>query len=151
MCNGVVKRSAGILLYRRASPLEVLLVHPGGPWFAYKDEWGLPKGEYGHSEEPMAAAYREFEEETGFPAPTGDPLTLGEVTLKSGKVVVAWALEGDLDAQEVVSNTFTMYHRGRLEKFPEIDEARWFTVKEARKRIAPRQAPFLDRLVEALA
>jgi predicted NUDIX family NTP pyrophosphohydrolase len=145
-----VRRSAGILLYRREPLLQVLLVHPGGPFFANRDVWGIPKGEYGGAEEPIAAAYREFEEETGFPAPPGDPLPLGEVTQKGGKRVVAWALEGDLDADKVVSNTFQMPWRGRIQSFPEIDKAAWFTLREAAEKMSESQQPFLDRLLEQL-
>jgi predicted NUDIX family NTP pyrophosphohydrolase len=145
-----MRRSAGILLYRREPVLQVLLVHPGGPFFANNDVWGIPKGEYGSAEEPLAAAYREFEEETGFPAPPGEPLPLGEVTQKGGKRVVAWALEGDLDAEKVVSNTFQMPWRGRIQSFPEIDKAAWFTLREAAEKISESQQPFLDRLLEAL-
>jgi predicted NUDIX family NTP pyrophosphohydrolase len=145
-----MRRSAGILLYRREPLLQVLLVHPGGPFFTNKDVWGIPKGEYGTSEDPMDAAYREFEEETGFPAPPGDPLPLGEVTQRGGKRVVAWALEGDLDADKVVSNTFQMPWGGRLQSFPEIDKAEWFTLQAAREKMSEAQQAFLDRLLELL-
>jgi predicted NUDIX family NTP pyrophosphohydrolase len=146
-----VRRSAGILLFRRTSPqLEVLLVHPGGPFFAHRDVWGIPKGEYDGTEEPLDAAYREFEEETGFAAPEGEPLPLGEITQRGGKRVVAWALEGDLDAEKVVSNTFTMPWRGRIQAFPEIDEAAWFSLTEAAEKMSDSQQPFLERLVERL-
>ena len=145
-----MRRSAGILLFRREPMLQVLLVHPGGPFFVNKDVWGIPKGEYGGVEEPMAAAYREFEEETGFPAPGGDPLPLGEVTQRGGKRVVAWALEGDLDAEKVVSNTFSMPWRGRIQAFPEIDKAEWFTLQGARQKMSEAQQEFLDRLLEQL-
>jgi len=146
----MVRRSAGILLYRREPMLQVLLVHPGGPFFANKDVWGIPKGEYGSAEEPLDAAYREFEEETGFAAPTGAPLDLGEVTQRGGKRVVAWALEGDLDADKVVSNTFSMPWRGRIQAFPEIDKAEWFTLQDARLKMSEAQQEFLDRLLEKL-
>lgn len=145
-----MRRSAGILLYRRSDLLEVLLVHPGGPFFAHKDVWGIPKGEYGQAEEPLDAAYREFEEETGFPAPPGEPLPLGEVTQRGGKRVVAWALEGDLDADKVVSNTFLMPWKGRVQAFPEIDKAAWYTLEEAHDKISEAQQPFLSRLVDGL-
>ncbi|MDP9183815.1 MAG: NUDIX domain-containing protein [Actinomycetota bacterium] len=145
-----MKRSAGLLLYRRQPDLEVLLVHPGGPFFAGKDVWGIPKGEYGSAEEPLAAAYREFAEETGFPPPKGQPLPLGEVVQRSGKRVVAWALEGDLDASKLVSNTFAMPWRGRVQRFPEVDEGRWFGVDEARTRMSEAQAQFVDRLLDTL-
>lgn len=142
-----MKRSAGLLLYRRHSGLEVLLAHPGGPLFKHKDDWGVPKGEYDADEDPLVAAEREFAEELGCPAPLGPRLDLGEVRLRSGKRVVAWAVEGDLDAASCVSNTFFMLWHGRLREFPEIDEARWFTVAEAGHRMPERQLPFLERLV----
>ena len=145
-----MRRSAGVLLYRRIPHLEVLLVHPGGPYFAGKDTWGIPKGEYSLREEPLAAAYREFAEETGFSAPEGDPTPLGEVVQKGGKRVVAWALEGDLDVDKLVSNTFVMPWRGRIRAFPEVDEGRWFTVDEARTRMKQAQQAFLDRLLAVL-
>lgn len=145
-----MRRSAGLLLYKRQPELEVLLVHPGGPFFRGKDEWGIPKGEYLYGEEPLAAAYREFAEETGFPPPKGDPIPLGEVVQRGGKRVVAWALEGDLDVTRLVSNTFTMPWRGRFQEFPEVDEGRWFGLDEARERMKDTQQPFLDRLVQAL-
>ena len=145
-----MKRSAGILLYRRVPHLEVLLVHPGGPFFAGKDIWGIPKGEYGADEEPLAAAYREFAEETGFALPDHEPVPLGEVTQRSGKRVVAWAVEGDADADALVSNTFAMPWRGRVQRFPEVDEGRWFEVDEARRRMSSAQGEFLDRLLAVL-
>ena len=145
-----MRRSAGLLLYRRAPELEILLVHPGGPFFKNKDEWGIPKGEYFLTEEPLAAAYREFAEETGFPPPKGDPIPLGEVTQRGGKKVVAWALEGDLDVTKLVSNTFAMPWRGAIRHFPEVDEGRWFDVATARERMKDAQQPFLDRLLQVL-
>ena len=145
-----MRRSAGLLLYRQVVELEVLLVHPGGPFFRNKDEWGIPKGEYSYAEEPMAAAYREFAEETGFPPPKGDPIPLGEVTQRGGKVVVAWALEGDLDVTRLVSNTFAMPWRGAIRHFPEVDEGRWFGLDGARRRMKDPQQPCLDRLLASL-
>ena len=144
------KRSAGILLYRRTPLLEVLLAHPGGPLHARKDVWTLPKGEYDETEAPLEAALREYAEEIGHPAPSGEPLALGEITQKSGKRVVAFALEGDLDVATVASNTFSMVWAGRRQEFPEIDRAQWFDLTAARTKIMPAQAPFLDRLVEIL-
>src|SRR5437868_6997484 len=117
-----MRRSAGLLLYRRKPDLEVLLVHPGGPFFAGKDVWGIPKGELNSLEEPITAAYREFAEETGFPPPKGTPIPLGEVVQRGGKHVLAWALEGDVDVADLVSNTFRMPWRGRVQAFPEVDE-----------------------------
>lgn len=144
------RRSAGLLLFRRTAGLEVLLAHPGGPLHVHKDVWGVPKGEYAESEEPLAAAYREYGEEIGVAPPDGEPLPLGEITQKGGKHVVAWALEGDLDSREVQSNTFGMQWQGRWQEFPEIDRAEWFTIEQARRKIRPAQEPFLDRLQELL-
>jgi predicted NUDIX family NTP pyrophosphohydrolase len=147
----VVRRSAGLLLFRRGSGLEVLLAHPGGPLHANKDVWTVPKGEYGEDEKPLAAAFREFSEEIGVPVPAGEPTPLGEVTQKGGKRVVAWALEGDVDVTRVVSNLFGMTWQGRWQEFPEVDRAEWFDVPTARTKIMPAQEPFLDRLRDALA
>lgn len=143
------KRSAGLLLFRRTPLLQVLLAHPGGPRHAHKDVWGVPKGEYGEDEEPLAAAYREYAEEIGFPPPAGEPLALGEITQKGGKRVVAWALEGDLDPALVSSNLFGMQWQGSWQQFPEIDRADWFDLDAAARKIMPAQLPFLERL-EAL-
>jgi predicted NUDIX family NTP pyrophosphohydrolase len=150
----MAKRSSGILLHRGAgASLEVLLVHPGGPFWAKKDlgAWSIPKGEHDDAEEALDCALREFEEETGSRPDTGDLEDLGTVRQKSGKVVQAWALAGDLDADAVRSNTFTMEwppRSGRQSEFPEVDRAAWFSVAEARERINPAQAAFLDRLAE---
>jgi predicted NUDIX family NTP pyrophosphohydrolase len=152
----MAKRSAGILLHRRrGEDAEVLLVHPGGPFWAKKDlgAWTIPKGEHTEAEEPMACALREFAEETGTALPPGELLDLGEIRQKAGKIVRAWAAEGDLDAAAVVSNTFEMVwppRSGQLRSFPEIDRAGWFGLADARERILPAQAPFLDRLAELL-
>jgi predicted NUDIX family NTP pyrophosphohydrolase len=152
----VAKRSAGILLYRRtAGSPEVLLVHPGGPYWARKDlgAWSIPKGEHDDAEDPQACALREFEEETGTRLPPGELAELGEVKQKSGKVVTAWAAEGDLDADAVSSNTFTMEwppRSGRTAEFPEIDRAGWFEIETAREKLVPAQTEFLDRLLERL-
>ena len=151
-----VALSAGILLYRTVNDtLEVLLVHPGGPLWARRDEgaWSVPKGEYDATEEPLDAARREFAEELGTPAPGGDPLDLGEVRQKSGKRVRAWALSGDFDATALTSNTFEMEwppRSGRRRAFPEVDRAAWFTLAEGRRRINPAQAALLDRLAASL-
>jgi predicted NUDIX family NTP pyrophosphohydrolase len=150
----MAKRSSGILLFRRAAELEVLLVHPGGPFWAKKDlgAWSIPKGEHDEAEESLHAALREFEEETGT-KPDAEQLTdLGTVKQKSGKVVQGYALEGDLDADAIRSNTFTMEwppRSGRQAEFPEVDRAQWFALDEARERINPAQAAFLDRLIDA--
>ena len=149
------RRSAGIVLYREAAAgLEVLLVHPGGPFWARKDAgaWSIPKGEYEPDDDPLTAARREFEEELGSAPPDAEPLDLGEVRQKSGKLVRAWALAGDLDATAAFSNTFTVEwppRSGQMREFPEVDRAEWFAVAAAREKINPAQAPFLDRLVEA--
>jgi predicted NUDIX family NTP pyrophosphohydrolase len=149
-------RSAGILLFRRAgAAVEVLIVHPGGPLWARRDDgaWSIPKGECDPGEEPLAAARREFAEEIGSPAPAGEPLALGEVRLKSGKRVIGWALEGDLDAAAIHSNTFTMQwppRSGRTQAFPEVDRGEWFTPARARLKLNPAQAEFVDRLVDML-
>jgi predicted NUDIX family NTP pyrophosphohydrolase len=153
----VAKRSAGILLYRIAGGgPEVLLVHPGGPFWARKEagSWSIPKGEYGDGEEPQACALREFEEETGVGLPPGELLELGSVKQKGGKVVTAWAAEGDLDADSVRSNTFTMEwppRSGRTAEFPEIDRAGWFAIETAHEKLVAAQTEFLDRLVERIA
>jgi predicted NUDIX family NTP pyrophosphohydrolase len=155
--------SAGILLYRYPpgsavtgdAETEVLLVHPGGPMWARRDlgAWSIPKGEVDPGEEPLAAARREFAEETGFPLPEGEPVELGEVRLKSGKRVVAWALAGDLDTAAVVSNTFEMQwppRSGRIQSFPEVDRAQWCALDVARTKLNPAQAAFVDRVADIL-
>jgi len=145
------KRSAGILLFRRTGPrLEVLLAHPGGPLWKNKDEgtWSIPKGEYGDDEDPLAAAQREFQEETGVTL-AGDFIPLGEIRQRSGKIVTAWALEHDLDPAGIHSNTFSMIwppRSGKLQEFPEIDRAEWFSLPAARHKINPAQAELLERL-----
>jgi predicted NUDIX family NTP pyrophosphohydrolase len=149
--------SAGILLWRRRDGrLEVLLGHPGGPYFARKDEgsWTVIKGEVEPGEELVAVARREFAEETGHAIVSGDALIeLGEIRQKSGKVVIAWAVEGALDPDEAVSNTFEMEwppRSGRTETFPEIDRVAWFRLKKARSKIKEAQIPFLERLERAI-
>jgi len=143
-------------MYRRAtSGLEVFLVHPGGPYWAKKGgcAWGIPKGEYHKDEEPLAAAKREFTEETGFTA-TGPFVELGSIEQKSGKIVTAWAVEGDCDPAELVSNTCSLQwppKSGRFIEIPEIDQGRWFDLKEARETIRKEQEPLLDRLRDAMA
>jgi predicted NUDIX family NTP pyrophosphohydrolase len=152
----VPRRSAGILLYRRLDDvLEVLLVHPGGPMWARRDEgaWSIPKGEYEPGEDPLAAARREFEEELGVAAPDGPVTDLGEVRQKSGKLVRAWAVEGDLDADRIVSNTCMVQwppRSGKLIEIPEVDRAEWLAVERARPKINPAQEALLDRLLEAV-
>jgi predicted NUDIX family NTP pyrophosphohydrolase len=149
-------RSAGILLYRRRDQaLEVLLVHPGGPLWARRDAgaWSLPKGEYAAGEDGLAAARREFAEELGISPPDGQVLELGEVRQKSGKVVSAWALEGNLDVTALASNTFALEwppRSGKTQEFPEVDRAQWFTLREARERVNPAQVALLERLEASL-
>ncbi|MGY1815614.1 NUDIX domain-containing protein [Blastococcus sp. SYSU D00820] len=145
------RRSAGILLHR-AGPAgrEVLLGHMGGPFWARKDAgaWSIPKGEHGADDDPLAAARREFEEETGSPVPAAELVPLGEVRA-SGKVLAVWAAEGDLDADAVRSNTFSLEwppRSGRMQEFPEIDRAAWFGLDAARVALVRGQLPFLDRL-----
>lgn len=141
--------SAGVLL-RRASG-EVLLVHPGGPFWAKKDEgaWSIPKGELGPGENPAERALIEFEEETGTRLDPSDLRPLGEVRQKGGKRVIAFTAVGDLDAEAIVSNSFEMEwppRSGRRQSFPEVDRAAWFDLDEARRRINPAQAALLDEL-----
>lgn len=148
-------QSAGILLFRfRDARLEVLLGHPGGPLWAHRDEgaWSIPKGLCGRDETPLAAAQREFREETGFTA-QGRFIPLGSLRQPSGKIVHAWALEKNVDASRVVSNTFSLEwprHSGNIGIWPEIDRAAWFDVPSARVKITRGQVGFLDRLVESL-
>jgi predicted NUDIX family NTP pyrophosphohydrolase len=154
--EGVAKQSAGIVLYReRVGAPEVLLVHPGGPFWEKKDlgVWSIPKGEYEANEDPLACALREFEEELGVPPPTDTRNALGSTRQAGGKLVSAWAAEGDLDPTGVRSNTFTLEwppRSGVIRKFPEVDRAEWFALAEARRRINPAQVVFLERLRELL-
>lgn len=154
-----VRTSAGLLLWRRPAGTggpEVLLGHPGGPFYARKDDghWSVPKGEYvAGEEEPLAAAYREFAEEIGVEPPAGDPVPLGEAPGARGKVNTVWALAGDLDVTEIAGNTFTLEwppRSGRQREFPELDRAGWFDLDAARIKIAPAQRVFLDRLAEVV-
>ena len=149
------KVSAGILMYRkRGGVLEVFLVHPGGPFFVKKDAgvWGIPKGEIDEGEDALAAAQREFEEETGFKT-GGEFFQLTPVTQKSGKIVEAWAVEGDCDPNEMKSNMFTMEwppRSGKKQEFPEVDRAGWFGINEAKEKIIPAQISFLDELLQKI-
>ncbi|SKB73085.1 Predicted NTP pyrophosphohydrolase, NUDIX family [Parapedobacter luteus] len=145
------KRSAGLLIYRYKPELQVFLVHPGGPFFAKKDDgaWTIPKGEYGDDEEPFHAAVREFEEETGIAPAIDSPVPLPAVKQKGGKVVMAWAGQYDIDPSVVVSNTFALEwppKSGSMRTFPEIDKAGWFSLEEARKKINTAQVIWLDYL-----
>ncbi|MBU1226442.1 MAG: NUDIX domain-containing protein [Actinobacteria bacterium] len=149
--------SAGLLLYRTTSDgTEVLLVHPGGPFYVNRDDgvWSIPKGEFDPAvESPVDTARREFTEETGHPPPEAVPLDLGTVVQKGGKVVHAFAAEGDLDAGAITSNTFTFEwppRSGRDREFPEVDRAGWFGMAAARVKIVAAQAGLLDRLAEHL-
>jgi predicted NUDIX family NTP pyrophosphohydrolase len=146
--------SAGVLVYRRRSRLEVLLVHPGGPFWAKKDDgaWSIPKGEFAEGEDPLTAARRELAEETGLVVDR-ELRPLGSVKQAGGKVVHAWALEGDLDASAIRSNTFSMEwppRSGRMQQFPEVDRAAWFSIDEARVKLLKGQLPLLDALVAAI-
>ena len=149
-------RSAGILLYRRREGLlEVLLVHPGGPFWRNRDAgaWQIPKGEIEPGEHAAAAAVREFEEELGLAVP-GHPFPLATIRQKGGKWVEAFALEGELAEDRIVSNCFELEwppRSGRLQSFPEVDRAKWFSVEEARGMILPSQAPLLDAVEELTA
>ena len=150
-------RSAGILVFRRVGgEVEVLLGHMGGPFWERRDAgaWSLPKGEYDDSERPEAAARREFEEELGLPVPAGDLAELGAVKQAGGKVVTAFAIEGDIDPSLVTPGTFTMEWprgSGQIQEFPEIDRVAWFDLERARKSIVTGQREFLDRLAERLS
>ncbi len=151
----VSEHSAGILLFRyRDTRLEVLLGHPGGPLWAHRDDgaWSIPKGLCGPDETPLAAAQREFQEETGLTV-QGKFMALGSLRQPSGKVVHAWALEKNIDVSQVVSNTFSLEwppHSGHIGTWPEIDRAAWFDMPSARVKITHGQLGFLDRLTEAL-
>jgi predicted NUDIX family NTP pyrophosphohydrolase len=147
--------SAGLLLYRiRHAAIEVLLVHPGGPYWKPKDDgaWSIPKGEFSGAEDPLVAARREFFEETGV-AIEGDLRALKPIQQSGGKIVHAWAVEGDLDPTAIVSNTFDIEwppRSGRLQSFPEIDRAAWFALPEATRKIPRGQVPLLEELAQML-
>jgi len=150
-----MKKSAGILLFRKLEPdCELFLVHPGGPFWKNKDEgaWSIPKGEFTEEEDALAAAKREFKEETGVNC-NGKFIELASIKLKSGKIVYAWALEKDIDPDKIKSNLFEMEwppRSGKLQSFPEIDRAAWFTPATAKQKINPAQATFIDELLEKL-
>jgi predicted NUDIX family NTP pyrophosphohydrolase len=144
--------SAGLLIYRRtATELEVLLVHPGGPFWANKEKgaWSIPKGELAEGEDPLAAALREVAEETGTAFAGRGATPLGSVRQRGGKTVHAWAIEGDLNSDEIRSNTFSIEwppRSGRMAEFPEVDRAAWFNLEAARVKVNSAQTAFLDRL-----
>ena len=150
-------RSAGLLLYRtREGQLEVLIAHMGGPVWARRDDgaWSIVKGEVEAGEEPLAAARREFAEETGREVPPGEPRALGEIRQKSGKRVTAWALEADFEPEALQPGTFTMEwppRSGKMQEFPEIDRVAWFDVQTAASKLVAGQAAFLERLADSVA
>jgi predicted NUDIX family NTP pyrophosphohydrolase len=147
----MTKKSAGILMYRRfADVFEILLVHPGGPFWSNRDlgAWSIPKGEFGPEEDPEASARRELGEELGI-QPEGELLPLGEIRQRGGKIVLAFALQGDFDVSALRSNTFEIEwppRSGRMQVFPEVDRAGWFDLPTAREKIIDGQRPFLERL-----
>jgi predicted NUDIX family NTP pyrophosphohydrolase len=147
------KLSAGVLVYRaRDGVVEVLIAHPGGPFWARKDDgaWSIPKGEYADGEDPWAAAQREFFEELALPVPGGPRIDFGALKQPSGKVVTAFAVEGDLDVTDARSNTFQIEWprgSGKVREFPEVDRVGWFAVAQARTKLLKGQLPFLDRLM----
>ena len=151
------KRSAGILLFRRVDGhVQVLLGHMGGPLWARRDAggWTIPKGEYQPDEEPLDAARREFAEELGLPAPAADLIELGSIRQSGGKVVTAWAGEGDVDPAAIVPGTFDLEWpkgSGQIQQFPELDRVAWFGVPEAAQKLVAAQREFLDRLAERLS
>jgi predicted NUDIX family NTP pyrophosphohydrolase len=151
----MAKRSAGLLMFRRrGADIEVLLMHPGGPFWAKKDNgaWSIAKGEYLQGEDALAVAKREFEEETGA-RPQGDFLPLGDVVQAGRKVVTAWGVEGDFDPATLVSNRFELEwppKSGRKASFPEVDRAQWFSPAEARQKILPAQRELISRLIDAI-
>ncbi len=151
------KRSAGILLFRRVDgDVQVLLGHMGGPLWARRDAggWTIPKGEYEPDEEPLDAARREFAEELGLPAPASDLVELGSIKQAGGKVVTAWAGEGDVDPAEIVPGSFDLEWpkgSGQVQQFPELDRVAWFGMDEAAQKLVAAQREFLDRLAERLS
>jgi predicted NUDIX family NTP pyrophosphohydrolase len=152
----VARASAGLLLYRQQEgKLEVLLVHPGGPFWQNRDDgaWSIPKGELAEDETGLDVARREFQEELGVPAPQGEVTALGTVRQAGGKIVEGWAVRGDLDATRSISNTFEVEwppRSGKMQQFPEVDRAAWFELDAARRKLLPAQRAFIDRLEELL-
>jgi predicted NUDIX family NTP pyrophosphohydrolase len=153
----VPKRSAGLLLYRTTDAgVEVLLGHPGGPFWARKDDgvWTIPKGEYADDEDPWAAAQREFREELGLSAPAGPRLDMAPVKQPGGKIITAYAVRGDLDVTHSRSNTFELEWpkgSGKVREYPEVDRVGWFAIDTARAKLLKGQLPLLDQLLEHLA
>jgi predicted NUDIX family NTP pyrophosphohydrolase len=151
----MTKKSAGILLYRfNKKNIEFFLVHPGGPFFIKKDlgAWSIPKGEFNEGENPFDAALREFKEETGIDI-SGEPIELSSIKQKSGKQVLAWAIEGDLDPKKIASNTFSLEwppKSGKFQDYPEIDKGEWFNYEMAKQKINPAQILLIDELVQKL-
>lgn len=152
----MIKQSAGILVYRkRHDTVDVLFVHPGGPYWAKHDKgvWSIPKGEHEPDEDMFAAAKREYQEEIGSPAPDGDYLELGDTKLKSGKVITAWAVEGNVDPNTIKSNAISIEwppKSGQMQEFPEVDRAEWFPIEIAIIKVHPAQAVFIERLAALL-
>ena len=148
------KHSAGILVYKKqANSLEVLLVHPGGPFWTKKDVWGIPKGENDETEDPLVAAKREFEEELNHPAPDGDYLDLGEIKISSGKIIKAWAVEADVDVAKIKSNVIKIEwppRSGQQIEIPEVDKAEWLLASQAITKMHKGQEAFIERLAEKL-
>ncbi len=151
------KRSAGLLLYRfTEGTVEVLIGHPGGPFWARKDDgaWTIPKGEYAEDEDPWHAAHREFQEELGLSAPDGPRVDFAPVKQPGGKVITAFAVRADLDVTDAVSNTFDLEWpkgSGKVRQYPELDRVGWFSVAAARSKLLKGQQPLLDRLLDHLA
>lgn len=149
-----MKVSAGILLFRRGDPfVEVLLIHPGGPFFQNKDLWSIPKGLVEPGEDLQVAALREFEEEVGIAPPSGPRLELGQIKQKAGKIVHAWGIEGAFDPKLLKSNVFEMEwppNSGRVMEFAEADRAEWFTPRQAKRKMIPAQYPLVERLLTHL-
>ncbi|MGH9931301.1 MAG: NUDIX domain-containing protein [Pyrinomonadaceae bacterium] len=150
------KQSAGLLLYRLSSgKLEVLLVHPGGPFWKNKDDgsWTIPKGEFDENEDPLTAAKREFEEETGTPAPSGEYIPLQPIKQRAGKMVHAWAIEAEFDSASLRSNTFSIEwppKSGKQQEFPEIDRAAWMEPEMARRKILQAQVGLVEEVVRVV-
>ena len=148
------KYSAGLLLYRRGPEVEVFLVHPGGPFWTRKDAraWSIPKGEFDNDEEPLQAAKREFTEETGFTI-FGEFRSLDPLRQSGGKIIYAWAIEADCDPAQLRSNLFSLEwppRSGKMQQYPEVDRAAWFNISQARGKILPGQAGFIEQLIAGL-